>query len=481
MNCGQSTPEETNQMLKLLRDRGNDEPHILFDLPTLQGYDSDNPEIEGDVGKVGSPVDSLEDMEILLDGFNLAQSEATLVDSNPMAIALFAMHIALAEKQGIPQAQLRGVVQNDAIAGYGSWGTYNFPPDCGVRLATDVACYCAFYLPRYYPFNIVYHQWAETGATRIQALACILASGMEYIRRAMKRGVDIDTIAPKIAWLGTQYHRDWFAEIAKVRAWRRLWARIVKEEFGAKTPESCMVRIHNAYGNLDMTRDILEMNIVRHGLATLGAALAGVQSVGAGGSYDEPLGIPSPKAILTTLMDQHLILDETGVMDTIDPLAGSYYVEYLTSEIEERVWEYIKKIEDMGGVVEIIKSGWIFKEIARSAYARQRRLETGEEKLIGMNEFLGQVPEKERIDYYKPNPEAVKHQSVKLEALRTRRDNNKVQLTLDKVRAIAEKEESNENNLVFPILEAVKAYATLGEIRAALLDVFGDYRTPIGF
>ena len=478
--AGHASPEESNRLHKLLIARGNKEPHIAFDMPTMNGYCSDNPLTWGDVGKCGVAIDSLEDMETLFDGIDLSDAEATLVNSHPLAITLFAMHVAAGEKQGHVQADLRGVIQNDALSGYASWGTYAFPPECGLRLATDVACYCALNMPKYYPFNIVYHQWPEVGLNRIQSLGAMLACGKEYIRAALKRGVDIDAIGPKIAWLGTQYHRDWFAEIAKVRAWRRLWARIMKEEFGAKNPQSCMVRIHNAYGCLDMTGDILEMNIVRHGLATLGAAIAGIQSLGGGGTYDEPLGIPSAKAITTAILDQHLIIDETGVGDTIDPLAGSYYVEYLTSEIEERVLEYIKEIEDRGGIVEVIKSGWIFKEIAKSALERQTKVESGELKQIGINEFVPETPTESHSDYYKPNPEVIKNQTAKLKALRERRDNNRVRTALDRIRAVAEKEASNENSLVPPVMEAVKAYATIEEVRTALEDVFGKYTVPSG-
>jgi len=290
--------------------------------------------------------------------------------------------------------------------------------------------------------------------------------------------LDIDDIGPKMHLLGETNITDFLAEIAKVRAMRRLYSRIMKERFGAKNPASCMLRIHNAScGGASLTRVPLEMNIARGAIATLAGALAGVQSVG-GATYDEALGIPSTKASITAIQTRYLVAHECGVTETIDPLAGSYYVEYLTSELEGRAAEFIEKVDAMGGALEAIKSGFFQREVAREAYKTQQQLESGETVKLGINLFPEEKGAAERRDYYKPNLKVLESQTAKLKALRRKRDNERVKRALDEIRRCAEKEESSDNNLVFPVLEAVKAYATVGEIRNALGDVFGEYRLP---
>ena len=476
--AGPSSPEEGNKLFKELAAHGQEAFHIAYDLPTHIGIDSDDPRALADIGKTGIAINSLEDYEILFDGIDLAKYPCTLVCSSAVSVTLFAMHLLTAERQGHAQAEIGGVVQNDVLTGYGAWGMYCFPPEAAMRLSTDIAAYSVHYLPKMYAIDVCVNHWSQLGANRIQQIAIPLSNAIAFIEASLKKGLDIDDIGPKMHLLGETNITDFLAEIAKVRATRRLYSRIMKERFGAKNPASCMLRIHNvSCGGASLTRVPLEMNIARGAIATLAGALAGVQSVG-GATYDEALGIPSAKASITAIQTRYLVAHECGVTETIDPLAGSYYVEYLTSELEERAAEFINKVDAMGGALEAIKSGFFQREVAREAYKTQQQLESGEIVKLGINLFPEEKGAAERRDYYKPNLKVLESQTAKLKALRRKRDNERVKRALDEIRRCAEKEESSDNNLVFPVLEAVKAYATVGEIRNALEDVFGEYRLP---
>jgi len=473
--AGASSVEETNKLYTDLIAHGQEALHVAFDLPTKNGYDSDDSRAAADVGRAGIAIDSLEDMEILFDGIDLSQYPCTLVITSAVGITLFAMLLATAEKQGHSQAEIAGVMQNDVLTGYGADGIYCFPPEAGMRLAIDICTYCVKHLPNYDAFNICQYHWGELGANRIQQVAWPLSFAIAYIEDALKRGLDIDDIGPKIRFLTYASCRDFLMEVAKARAMRRLYARIMKERFGAKNPASCMLWAHHACGGIDMTKEPLEMNIVRGAIGTLVCALSGGRSVG-GATYDEPLGIPSKKASITAIQTRYLIAHESGVMDTVDPLAGSYYVEYFTSEIEERAAALISKIDEMGGAVEAIRTGYFQHEAVKNAYEIEKRIESGELVKVGVNMFAEE--KEERGDYYQPDVKVRERQSTKLKALRQRRDNKKVKLALDELKVCARKEATIENNLVFPVLRAVKAYATVGEIRSALEEVFGYYPSP---
>ena len=478
--AGASSVEETNKLYKQMLARGQDELHVAFDTASMMGYDSDDPRVKHDVGKTGLALGSLRDMEILYDGIDLGEVYCLYV-YKPLAIIITAMHIATAEKQGVPREKIQVCPQNDVIENYSVSDNPVFPPDDGMRLATDVSTYIAQNLPhpRSLAFNICIYHLGEAGANRIQQAAFTMATTKAHVKAALKRGVDIDAIGPKIAYLGYTNHREFLLEVAKMRAMRRLHARIMRDEFGAKDPRSWHFWVHNANGGIDMTHEPLELNQARSAISTLAMALSGGQSIG-GATYDEPLGIPSARASQIAILTRYLVAHECGVMDTVDPLAGSYYIEHMTSEIEKRATEEIKRIEDMGGMLEAVKKGYIQAQIAENAFKVQKRIESGDKITIGLNMFAEKEVE-ERRDYYKPNPKVLVSQTAKLKKLRAERDNEKVQTTLNKLREFAKKPESDENNLTPHVLDAVKAYATVGEISGVLREVFGEYRSPVNF
>jgi len=476
---GSSSVEETNKLYKQMLARGQEELHVAFDVASITGHDSDDPLVKHDVGKCGLAMDSLQDMEILYSGIDLGKVYCLYVFV-PFAITILAMHIATAEKQGVPRDKIQVCPQNDILKTYAVSDNPIFPPDAGMRLATDVSSYISRNLPHPHSlaFNICIYHYGEAGANRIQQAAFTLASLKAHVQAAMKRGVDVDAIGSKIAYLGYTNHREFLVEIAKVRAMRRLHARIMKE-LGAKDPRAMHFWVHNANGGIDMTREPLELNQARSAISTLAMALSGTQSIG-GATYDEALGIPSARASHIAILTRYLVAHECGVMDTIDPLAGSYYVEHMTSEIERRAAEEIKRIEDMGGMLQALKKGYIQNQIADNAYRTQQRVESGDKITIGLNMFAEKEKE-ERRDYYKPNPKVLASQKAKLQKLKTTRDNEKVESTLNKLREFAGKPESDENNLVPHVMDAVKAYATVGEIAGVLKGIFGEYRSPVNY
>ncbi len=473
---GASTVEETNRLNReMMASIGQEQMFISSDLPTKFGYDSDDPRIAGDVGRAGLAIDSLEDTMILTEGIDLSKSTVlfTCIPATAMILGLF---IAAAEKQGVPLEKQSFHTQNDILQAHIASDEYIFPVKHGMRLAIDAGSFIAQYMPRSKAFRVCSYHISEAGANRIQEVAIALSEALTYVRAVVKRGIDIDLIAPRIGVQGIIRYRGLLDEIAKTRAIRRIWARIMREEFGAKNPESWAIEVHTGTGGTDLTQDEMEMNILRAGIATLGAALAGVKAV-TGCTYDEPLGIPSRHAIETGIKSRHLIADEVGVMDTIDPLAGSYYIECMTTEIEERVREYMERIEAGGGMIAAVENGWLTHDIAANAHKVAKEIEDGQRIVIGLNKFVSEQA-KERRSEYKPIitrefGRTLEIQTAKLKRLKEKRDNRKVQKCLEQIRTVAAKEESKDNNLMFPIIEAAKAYATLGEITGALKDVFG--------
>jgi len=462
-----SQAEESNRRYKFLLDQGQTGLSVAFDLPTQIGYDSDHEMAIGEVGKVGVAIDSLKDMETLFNGIPLDKVSTSMTINAPAAV-LLAMYIAVAEQQGVSSDKLRGTIQNDILKEYSSRGTYIFPPKPSMRIITDIFSYCAEHVPLWNTISISGYHIREAGSTAVQEVAFTLANGIAYVGAAINAGLDVDKFAPRLSFFFNA-HLDFFEEVAKYRAARRLWAKIMKERFGAKNPRSMMIRFHTQTAGCTLTAQQPMNNIVRVAFQAMSAVLGGTQSLHTN-SMDEALCLPSEQAVQVALRTQQLIAYETGVADTVDPMGGSYYVESLTRQIYERANEYIQKIEDMGGAVSAIERGYIQKEIQESAYRYQKEIESGERIVVGVNRF--QVDEEKPTNLLRVDPAVRVAQIEKLRALKEERDEQKVKDTLGRLREAAQGTE----NLMPPILEAVKAYATLGEICDVLREVFGEYQ-----
>ncbi|UCF56707.1 MAG: methylmalonyl-CoA mutase family protein [Deltaproteobacteria bacterium] len=471
--AGFATAEETNERYKFLLEQGQTGLSVAFDLPTQIGYDSDHEMAMGEVGKVGVAIDSLKDMGILFDGIPLDKVSTSMTINAPAAI-LLAMYMAVAEQQGVPTEKLRGTIQNDILKEYSSRGTYIYPPKPSMRIITDIISYCAERVPQWNTISISGYHIREAGSTAVQEVAFTLANGVAYVEAALKAGLDVDTFGPRLSFFFNA-HLDFFEEIAKYRAARRLWARIMKERFKAKNPRSMMIRFHTQTAGCTLTAQQPPNNIVRVAFQALAAVLGGTQSLHTN-SMDEALCLPSEEAVQIALRTQQLIAYESGVADTIDPLAGSYYVEELTREIEQRAEEYIRKIDEMGGAAAAIEKGYIQGEIQDSAYRYQREIENGERVVAGVNRF--QVEEEKPTNLLRVDPAVRISQVEKLKKLKSERDNEQVAKSLAELKRVAE----GSGNLMPPIFSAVKAYATLGEICDVLREVFGEYQqvTTIG-
>ncbi len=465
--AGFATAEESNRRYRFLLEQGQTGLSVAFDLPTQIGYDSDHEMAIGEVGKVGVAIDSLKDMETLFEGIPLDKVSTSMTINAPAAV-LLAMYIAVAEQQGVRPEQLRGTIQNDILKEYSSRGTYIFPPKPSMRIITDIFSYCAENVPLWNTISISGYHIREAGSTAVQEVAFTLANGIAYVEAAISAGLDVDKFAPRLSFFFNA-HLDFFEEVAKYRAARRLWATIMKERFGAKNPRSMMIRFHTQTAGCTLTAQQPMNNIVRVAFQALSAVLGGTQSLHTN-SMDEALCLPSEEAVQVALRTQQLIAYETGVADTVDPLAGSYYVEALTKAIYDRAEEYIKKIDEMGGAVAAIETGFIQREIQDSAYRYQKEIESGERIVVGVNRF--QVPEEKPTDLLRVDPAVRISQIKKLEALKKERDNHRVAESLAKLKKTAE----GEGNLMPPILDAVKTYATLGEICGVLREVFGEYQ-----
>jgi methylmalonyl-CoA mutase N-terminal domain/subunit len=469
--AGYATAEETNARFKYLLEQGQTGLSVAFDLPTQTGYDADHPMALGEVGRVGVSISSLEDMERLFDGIPL-DKVSTSMTINATAPVILAMYIAVAKKQGVDPKLLDGTVQNDILKEYVARGTYIFPPDPSMRLTVDIMEYCSRELPRWNSISISGYHIREAGATAVQELAFTLANGIAYVEAAIKRGLDVDSFAPRISFFFGA-HNNLFEEVAKFRAARRLWARIMRERFGAKNPASWMLRFHTQTAGCTLTAQQPLNNIIRVTIQALAAVLGGTQSLHTN-SYDEALALPSEEAVRIALRTQQIIAHESGVTDTVDPLAGSYYVESLTREIEEKAEEYIKRIDAMGGAIRAIESGYIQREIMESAYRYQKEIEARERIVVGVNEYVIEE-EKRALKLLKVDPAVRDRQIARLQEVRRRRDNVRVGELLAKLEEAAR----GSDNLMPVILECVEAYATLGEICDVLRKVFGEYRAPV--
>ena len=465
--AGFATAEESNRRYKFLLEQGQTGLSVAFDLPTQIGYDSDHEMARGEVGKVGVAISSLQDMETLFDGIPLDRVSTSMTINAPAAV-LLAMYMAVAEQQGVPQEKLRGTIQNDILKEYSSRGTYIFPPKPSMRIITDIIAYCAEKVPQWNSISISGYHIREAGSTAVQEVAFTLANGIAYVEAALAAGLDIDAFGPRLSFFFNA-HLDFFEEAAKYRAARRLWAEIMKERFGAKNPKSMMIRFHTQTAGCTLTAQQPKNNIARVAFQAMAAVLGGTQSLHTN-SMDEALCLPSEEAVQVALRTQQLIAYETGVADTVDPLAGSYFVERLTDEIHSRAKQYIEKIDEMGGAAEAIEKGYIQREIQDSAYTYQREIEKDERVVVGLNRF--QVEEERPSNLLRVDPAVRTSQLERLKKLRDERDGKGVQESLAGLKRAAEGDE----NLIGPIFQAVKAYATLGEICDVLREVFGEYQ-----
>jgi len=465
--AGFATVEETNKRYKYLYKHGNTGFSVAFHLPTQIGYDSDHPLAAGEVGRCGVAIDSLQDMEELWDGIPLADV-STSMTINATAPIILAMYIAAAEKQGAKESKLRGTVQNDVLKDYIARNTYIFGPEPSMRLTTDLCSYCAQNMPNWNSISISGYHMREAGATAIQEAAFTLANGIAYVEAMIAKGMEVDSFAPRFSFFFAAY-TNVLEEVAKFRAMRHVWAKIMKERFGAQNPRALMLRYHVQTDGFTLTEQQPLNNIIRVTLQALAAVLGGCQSLHTN-SYDEALALPSEEAVQIAVRTQQIIAYESGVADVVDPLGGTYYVEWLTDHIENEIQKYITTIDEMGGALEAIKKGYIQKEIMRSAYNYQKAVDSGEQVVVGVNKFT--TEKKPVIKPLEIDDEVEKKQINRLRKLKNERDNERVSQALDKVRKVAE---SNEN--VMPVLiNAVKTYATVGEITNALRDVFREYR-----
>jgi methylmalonyl-CoA mutase N-terminal domain/subunit len=465
--AGFATAEESNRRYKFLLEQGQTGLSVAFDLPTQIGYDSDHEMALGEVGKVGVAIDSLQDMEILFAGIPLDQVSTSMTINAPAAV-LLAMYIAVAEKQGVPPDQLRGTIQNDILKEYSSRGTFIFPPKPSMRIVTDIFAYCSQHVPQWNTISISGYHIREAGSTAVQEVAFTLANGIAYVEAALQAGLDVDAFGPRLSFFFNA-HLDFFEEVAKFRAARQLWAKIMKERFGAKDPRSMMVRFHTQTAGCTLTAQQPMNNIVRVAFQALSAVLGGTQSLHTN-SMDEALCLPSEQAVQIALRTQQLIAYETGVADTVDPMGGSYFVETLTTQIYNRAEDYIRKIDEMGGAASAIEKGFVQKEIQDSAYRYQKEIEKNERVVVGLNRF--QVEEAKPTNLLRVDPAVKILQAEKLGKLKAERDKEKVDNSLAQLKQAA----AGQENLMYPIMEAVKAYATLGEICDTLREVFGEYQ-----
>ena len=470
--AGFATAEESNRRYKYLLEQGQTGLSVAFDLPTQMGYDSDHPMARGEVGRVGVAIDSLRDMEVLFDGIPLDRV-STSMTINATASILLAMYIAVAEKQGVSPEKLRGTIQNDILKEYVARGTYIFPPGPSMRIITDIFAYCKDYVPKWNPISISGYHIREAGSTAVQEVAFTLADGIAYVEAAIKAGLQVDEFAPRLSFFFNA-HNNFLEEVAKFRAARRIWAKIMKERFGAKDPRSWRLRFHTQTAGCTLTAQQPENNVIRVTIQALAAVLGGTQSLHTN-ALDEALALPTAKSARIALRTQQIIAYESGVADTVDLMAGSYAVEAMTNAIEEKVWEYLNQIDEMGGILEAIEEGFVQKEIQDAAYAYQLAVDKGEQIIVGVNAFRLEEEEGEEQEILKIDPAVEAKQIERLRELRQSRDNAKVEEALREVKRVAQ----DGGNIMFPIIKAVKVYATLGEIAGAMREVFGEYQEKV--
>jgi methylmalonyl-CoA mutase N-terminal domain/subunit len=468
--AGFGTAEESNQRYKYLLDQGQTGLSVAFDLPTQIGYDSDHPMAQGEVGKVGVAIDSRRDMETLFDGIPL-DKVSTSMTINATAAILLACYVAVAKTQGVDPSLLQGTLQNDILKEYIARGTYIYPPGPSMRLVTDIFAYAKDHLPRWNTISISGYHMREAGCTAAQELAFTLADGITYVEAALRAGLAVDAFASRLSFF-FGVHNEFLEEIAKFRAARRLWARLMREHFHAHDPRSCMLRFHTQTCGCTLTAQQPENNIVRVTLQALAAVLGGTQSLHTN-ALDEALALPSEMAARIALRTQQIIAHESGVADVVDPVGGSYAIEVLTTRLEEEALAYLEKIDAMGGMLHAIEQGYVQQEIQRSAYEYQKAVEQRRLVVVGVNEYV--VPAELPMDLLRIDQQVAEAQREKLAALRRTRDQSRVTTALERLRAAA----SGTTNVVPIILEAVECDATLGEISDALRDVFGEYQERV--
>lgn len=471
MFSGFGTAEQTNKRFKYLLKEGETGLSIAFDYPTIMGYDSDHPMGKGEVGICGVAVASLKDMEVLLDGIPLDKVTTSMTINGPAAV-LLAMYVAVGDKQGVPREKIGGTTQNDNLKEYFAQKLCIYPPKPSVKLTTDIIEYCARHLPKWNPISISGYHIREAGANAVQELAFTLYDGIAYVESTLERGLKVDDFAHRLSFFFAS-HNDFFEEVAKFRAARRLWAKLMKERFHAKNPRSMWMRMHIQTSGCTLTAQQPLDNIMRTTIQALAAVLGGTQSLHTN-SFDEALCLPGEQAVRVALRTQQIIAHESGAANTIDPLAGSYYIEALTNEMEEKAMDYIQKVDDMGGAIAAIEKGFFQKEIADSSYKYQREVDEKKRVIVGVNDYKIEK-EKLPIELLRIDPKVEKEQVANLQKLRRERDNRKVEEALSKLHRSGEKDE----NLMPPIIEAVKAYASLGEICEVLRQIYGEYKELI--
>jgi methylmalonyl-CoA mutase N-terminal domain/subunit len=473
MFSGFGTAEETNARFKYLLEQGQTGLSIAFDMPTLYGYDTDAAEAIGEFGKCGVAVSSLADMEALLDGLPLDRVTTSMTINSPAAV-IWAMYIAAAEKRGVPRAALGGTIQNDILKEFIAQKEFLFPPEPSMRLVTDTIEFGARELPRWNTISISGYHIREAGATAGQELAFTLADGFAYVEAALARGLAIDDFAPRLSFF-FNVHNEFFEEVAKFRAARRIWARAMKEHYGAKDPRSWILRTHAQTSGVSLAAQQPEVNVVRVALQALAAVLGGTQSLHTN-SMDEALALPSEKAATIALRTQQVIAEESGVASTIDPLGGSFYVEALTDRLEAEANDYFRKINTLGGMLRAIEIGFPQREIAEAAFRYQQEIDMGQRTVVGVNDYVADEPL--AIPLLAMDPQGYERQIARLRRVRAERDSAAVAASLAR---LADAARDDKTNLMYPILEAVNAYATLGEITGVFRQVFGEYQEPACF
>ncbi|WP_435066811.1 acyl-CoA mutase large subunit family protein [Haloplanus sp. C73] len=465
--AGMGTAAETNERFNYLLDEGQTGLSMAFDLPTQMGYDSDAAMAAGEVGKSGVAIDSLRDMETVFDGIPLDEVSTSMTINAPAAV-LLAMYVAIGDQQGVPRSELRGTIQNDIMKEYIARNLYIYPPEPSMRLITDIFEFCAAETPKFNTISISGYHIREAGSTAAQEIAFTLGNGIEYVNAALDAGLAVDDFAPQLSFFFNA-HNNIFEEVAKFRAARRMWAQIMEERFGAENPNSKQLKFHAQTGGSTLTAQQIDNNVVRVAYQALAAVLGGTQSLHTNGK-DEALALPTEQSVRTALRTQQILAHESGAADTIDPLAGSYYVESLTDELEQEAFDLLDEIDQRGGMLDAVKSQWVQGQIQDVAFDRQQEIEAGERIIVGVNEY--QVDEDPEIDLEEVTEEDERRQVERLETVREERDDEAVTAALEALRETAR----SDDNLLPPIVDAVKAYATVGEISNVLRDEFGEYR-----
>jgi methylmalonyl-CoA mutase N-terminal domain/subunit len=470
--AGFGTAEETNERFRYLLEHGQTGLSTAFDMPTLMGYDSDHARSLGEVGREGVAIDSLEDMETLFEGIPLGEVSTSMTINSPAAI-LLAYYACVGEEQGVPIGELRGTIQTDILKEYIAQKEYIFPPEPSMRLVTDMIEFCSKEMPKWHPVSISGYHIREAGSTAAQELAFTLADGFTYVEWAIERGLDVDDFAPRLSFFFNA-HLDFFEEIAKYRAARRIWATQMREKYGARNPRSWLMRFHTQTAGVSLTAQQPEVNLIRTAIEALAAVLGGTQSLHTN-SFDEALALPTENAVRLALRTQQVIAHETGVVNTIDPLGGSYHIEHLTNELERQAYDYFDRIERLGGVVEAIKENFFQREIAESSFRYQTEVEAEQRVIVGVNRY--ESTEEQPVEILKIDAALEQEQIERVQSLRARRDSAAVESVLTRLKGDAAKDAAN---LMYPILDASRAYVTMGEMCDALREVWGVWReTPV--